>query len=169
MDFCVMDLPDLWQRKYTIRAYGVEEISHCSARRWTVDIQTGLFDSSKLNWPPHRREGKVDILLGSEILHLHPTRRELARSLTILNNIYTGNQCTRPDSSQLHANPRATPMFNPLFPRPPLTTAPYVCASLMGSSLSRKCYSANYSTGVTKCPTILWPTVSHNLQNILPM
>ena len=64
MDFCVMDLADLWQRKYTIRAYGVEEISHCSARRWTVGIQTGLFDSSKLNWPPHRREGNVDILLG---------------------------------------------------------------------------------------------------------
>ena len=108
-DFYVIDLADSWQSKYTIRDYGVKEICHCLARRWTVGIQTGLFDSSKLNWPLHRREGKVDVLLGS-----------------------------RPGSSQLHANPRATPMFNPLFPRPPLTFAPYVRASLMGRSQGRK-------------------------------
>ena len=44
--------------------------------------------------------------------------------------------------------PRATQMFNPLFPRPHLTTAPYVSASLMGSSLGRKLmggYAAIYS------------------------
>ena len=44
--------------------------------------------------------------------------------------------------------PRATPMFNPLFPRPPLTIAPYVRASLMGRSQGRKlmgCFAVIYS------------------------
>ena len=53
-----MDLADMWGMKYTIRACGVEEVSHCSVRRWTMAIQTGISDCSKLSQPPHRREGK---------------------------------------------------------------------------------------------------------------
>ena len=61
-DLFVMNLLDKYGKKYTIRAYGVEEISQCLARNWTVALQAGFSLDTKLNWPPNREEGMVELL-----------------------------------------------------------------------------------------------------------
>ena len=100
-------------------------------------------------WPDNKVTEKVERLKVEHVTYLE-CREMDPKSQPVRKFIsgVTANRFKLSDSSQLRTTPRATPMYNPLFPRPPLTTATYVSASFMGSSHGRNLmrgYAAIYS------------------------